>query len=180
MKRADQLSDCLSEIRREPKSEHSWRTFYRLAQPAITIFLRYLGANPENAKDLTQQVFLIFLERSPWSNNWSKLPPDGKTLVSWLKTVARNLFIDEMRSTKREVFTLGQVLENEEFQTGSRAGFESKEINLILPQLEPEEQLLLVYRLMGFNLRQIADILEISESAVGTRFHRLKKKIQKM
>ena len=168
---------AVEKVRRDPESEDAWIAFYNGFQPPLTYFLRYLGAGRESAREITQQTFVKLLESSPWSLDWSKLP-DSSTILAWLKTVGKNLLIDRMRSPHHKQLSLEDLLDSQKVDEVNWSGFESEEINIILGCLKPEEQVFIVYRLLGFSLSQIAEVLKISKTAAGVRFHRIKEKIR--
>jgi RNA polymerase sigma-70 factor (ECF subfamily) len=69
-----------------------WRPVYA--------FLRRQGAHPEAARDLTQGVFLMLLER----NDIASIDPARGSFRSWLRTLARRYFLKQLawgRARKR-------------------------------------------------------------------------------
>ncbi len=59
-------------------------------------FLRYLGCEPQLAEDLTQDTFLRAIQHEIGSR-------EPSAAMSWLRTTARNLFVDELRRQRRRV-----------------------------------------------------------------------------
>ena len=64
-------------------------------QRGIWRYLRYLGCESTQAEDLTQEAFLAVLRKPPSIQ-------DPSALASYLRTVARNLFIARLRRAKIE------------------------------------------------------------------------------
>ena len=64
-------------------------------QRNIWRYLRYLGCEPADAEDLTQEAFLAVLRKPPTLQ-------DSSVLASYLRTVARHLFISRLRKARIE------------------------------------------------------------------------------
>lgn len=185
MLHSSKLEQCIEKLRsqatsvapKSPLEEELWSQFYQLIYPAIAFYLVSVGAKRDSLPDVIQSSFMKFLASSPWSNDWKRLP-DPPVVIRWIKTTSRNALRDSERKTAREIFDGEENLEEQ--VAPEPIGSELDGLNEFMSTLSPEDQLLIVYRLMGFSLKEISENLGITVSAAGTRFHRLKQKLQEM
>ena len=123
--------------------------------------------NPEDAKDLTQEVFLKAFQQIPQQDGDLQLEP-------WLYRVAVNACLDHIRASKRHVTT---PLSDQEEQASTTDVFEQAEtthlVEEALSQLSERHRLVLVLKdLHGFRHEEIAEVLGISRGAAETLLHR--------
>ena len=129
---------------------------YRLA-------LSYLKSRAD-AEDVTQQVFLRLLEYQ------RKITP-GKER-SWLAAVTANLCRDTLRSTVRrftEPLSEELVFQDED---------QSEVFRAVMELGEQERAAVYLYYYEGYDTREIAQILKISQTAVTTRLSRARKHLK--
>ncbi|MBL9136854.1 MAG: sigma-70 family RNA polymerase sigma factor [Verrucomicrobiales bacterium] len=69
------------------------QSFYQTYRYPVYVFLRRLGETAENADDLTQMLFLKFIQ----GESLGTLDQNKGRLRDWLKTAARRMQIDEVR-----------------------------------------------------------------------------------
>lgn len=104
------------------------------AAPALRAYALSLSRNESRADDLVQETML-----KAWKNH-ARFEP-GTNLQAWLSTILRNLFISELRKTKREVEdvdgTIAGTLSVEPSQ-GDR--LEVRDLQAAMGRLTPEQR----------------------------------------
>jgi RNA polymerase sigma-70 factor (ECF subfamily) len=150
---------------------------YDLAAPAIHGFLVKLCRDPALADDLTQEVFLrIHRARAVYR--------PGAPVLPWAYAIGRRLYLDVVRSRKREVTSL----DDDDNGRRSDPGIESPEARaddlVAARRLEHEIERVLgsmpesratAFRLLkqeGLSVAEAAAVLGATESAVKLRAHR--------
>lgn len=81
-------------LRQERDTEAIFEEFRQRYHAALWRFLKHL--DPKNYEDLEQEVWIKFLLNAP---------PDAKSLLGWLYTVGRNLFVTAKRLRGADVVT---------------------------------------------------------------------------
>ncbi|MHB1163006.1 MAG: RNA polymerase sigma factor [Minisyncoccota bacterium] len=135
-------------------------------------------SNPERVKDLTQDTFLKawdYVHAGNEIHNWK----------SFLYRILNNLIIDEYRRKKEE--SLDAILDDSPTQAnsavavGSRAEKEAElddallieRIRAFIPKLPETYRVTLTLRYIdGFSIKEIADMLGVSENVASVRTHR--------
>ena len=135
-------------------------------------------SNPERVKDLTQDTFL-----KAWDYVYA-----GNEIHNWrsfLYRILNNLIIDEYRRKKEQ--SLDALLENSPVQAhnvvsvGSRAEKEKQlddemlieRIRTFIPKLPEAYRTTITMRYIdGFSIKEIAEMLGISENVAAVRSHR--------
>lgn len=150
---------------------------YDLAAPAIFGFLLRLCRDPSQAEDLTHDVFMkIHLARGMYRLHSDVMP--------WAYTIARNLFLDSVRSRKRRPISLEARQEERQSDPGIAAtdagADEVVEARQLVQKIErvlndlPESQAT-AFRLLkqeGLSIVEAAAVLGVTEVAVKLRAHR--------
>ena len=152
---------------------------YRDHYKHILNYLKLRTRNLEDAEDLTAIVF---------EKAWKKIADfrwQGVSYRSWLFTIARNSLIDYHRKNKKskqetdiektdqaqlesKVDLLAELLEQEE----------ERDLFLAIAGLSQEDQYLIFYKYFEeLSNNEIADRLGLTHSNVGTKLHRLRKKL---
>lgn len=138
--------------------------------------------NQTVAEDLTSEVFekvLISLSDFRWQ---------GITVSAWIFKIARNHIIDYYRKSDKYKGdkSLEEVINFVESKIPSvdiEAEADEEEVELYdaLRELDEEEQYLIYYKFFEeLSNKQIADIIDLSETNVGTKLHRTRRKLQKI
>jgi len=162
----------------------AWEEIVRLYQRRIyNVCYRFAGA-PEDAEDLTQEVF-IKMYRTLKSYDASK-----GALITWVTTVARNLLVDHFRRSKHDrmtdslesapagddnALTLAEQLPD--LGPSPDAGVETQEtqraVHQALQKLSPELREAVILRdLQDLEYREIAHVLRVPEGTVKSRINR--------
>lgn len=165
---------------------------YDLASPAVLSFLKGLCRDPQQAEDLTQETFLrIHRARG--------LFRPGARVLPWAYTIARRLFLDEVRARRSEkIFPAGggtsfgrdgsagggvdqteaaRALETASTGPSAEDLFADQELSRALDQALarlPEAQAS-AFRLLkgeGLSVAEVAGIMGTTKGAVKLRAHR--------
>lgn len=126
--------------------------------------------NPQDVQDVLQEVMLKVLQKMPEFH-------DSEHEKAWLLRVTINLCKDMLRFRFRHQYIQLDELEIEAVDTDDRQLLQE------IIQLPPRWRIVLILHYVeGYSLKEIADILAVSENAVKKRMQRakagLKKKLQ--
>ena len=153
-----------------------WDFIYQSTLPNLYNYFLYRTGNEKIAEDLSS----ITVERA-WSNKLG-YRSDLASVQSWVFGIARNVFREYLREHRRYTSKL-VPLETEDSQTDlfDRDKFEAKILlkRLIAMLPENEQELVALKYGAGLNNREIAQLLHISESNVGTRLCRTVESLRK-
>ncbi len=156
----------------------SFNTLVWRWQPAIYRFtLRYLG-DSEDARDVTQKIFIKVYKSLHTLN-------DPARFKAWLYRIAVNMCKDERkRHRNREFLSLDAVEEHRDLpdsQIGDKRSnpgenLHRRDLHRLLNEalaLLPGEQctVIIMKEFQGLKFREIAEILEISENTVKSRMY---------
>ena len=137
----------------------------------LSNFCLYLTGNQTLAQDLSQEIYVKLLE------NITALP-NPNYVVPWVYRIARNHYIDFLRSSANKKVVYMDVLP-ESVQLAH-----NDTINMELPEslqsLEADDRFLLVIVYVeGCSYKEAAEILNVTEHTVRSRLYRLKRKFPK-
>jgi RNA polymerase sigma-70 factor, ECF subfamily len=140
------------------------------AQPALFLFCFHLTHNRQLAEDLTHDSLLKAL-------NSIKDLKNREQFKAWLKKIARNLYLDYLKSAQ----TRHQVLVEDYDNVGLEQGVEISDSQLdtfkILNSLPEEDRSILVLiDIQECSYTEAAQILEIPEGTVKSRLSRARDK----
>ena len=147
------------------QTREEFEAFYRDTAPALLRYIRRVAGNSSTAEDILQNAYIRLLGRP-------SLPETG--LRAYLYTVATNLIKDEWRRQARERrwWQLHSVAESYSIDPGL-----SSDMALLMKVLKPRERALLWLAYgEGFDHREIALILHVSERSVRVMLHRVRNK----
>jgi RNA polymerase sigma factor (sigma-70 family) len=151
-----------------PRSE-GFAELYERTFPRVYGYVASLLRDRSAAEDVTAQAF----ERA-YRKRLTYRPSRG-SMDAWLFGIARNAALDELRKRKRRA-----KLEGDPEDTGSLAPEDQAELALrrevvraALASLDGQERDLIALKFAGgLSNGEIARVLRMSESNVGTRLHR--------
>lgn len=126
------------------------------------------------AEDLTQDIFLKLISRLASFRNHCRFE-------SWLNIVAYNFCLDEMRSHKRRreiAMEYGLQFENDEPVQNEHDEVDHLKKTVIFLTLDEQNLLRMRYN-HNLSIREIAEHLKISESAIKMRLLRTKARVRK-
>ena len=164
---AELVRQCLSGV------EDGWRAFVdRFRKPIWRIAYRFT-ATPDDADELTQDIFMRLLTVLPRYN------PTG-ALGAWVRQVATNVSIDFYRRRRRAPLVLAEEQMPEvaapawrQPDTLAERREEAARVRRLLDGLPPELAEPVVLRdLMDFDYPEIAERLGIPLGTVKSRIHR--------
>lgn len=131
--------------------------------------------NQEKAQDLTHDIFLKLIVKIGSFKETSKFS-------TWLYSITYNYCMDQIRTgKKRTEVGLHDNLDISDDNDSELMDFQSNEINRSLKQLASDERAILQMKYQeDFSIKEIADTLRITESAVKMRLMRSKEKLKKI
>jgi len=125
------------------------------------------------SEDLTQEVFIKILK---YKSSYKK-----GNFVSWMYTIARNIFSDYYQKQKRERTSL---LEENQIDFNQISSIDNKKEELAYLQTclqeltVSERELIVMHKVQGIKYQQISEIIGSSENAVKVKTHRVLKKLR--
>lgn len=132
--------------------------------------------NQEKAEDLTHDIFLKLIVKIGTYKESSKFS-------TWLYSITYNYCMDQIRVGKKktEVALTDNVDISDEDDDAELMDFHSSELIKSMKQLPSDERALLQMKYQeDFSIKEIAETLDISESAVKMRLLRSKEKLKKL
>ena len=137
----------------------------------------YITKDSEKAQDYTQDIFIKmfarldrFQERSSFS--------------TWLYSISHNYCMDQLRMSKR--MTTDRLTDDMDYRYSGTDESEEKEYSLqqltrVMNSLPPQEAMLLRMKYQdGLEIRQIAQQLNLNDSAVKMRLKRSRDKVRQL
>jgi RNA polymerase sigma-70 factor (ECF subfamily) len=154
----------------------TFAALYERTFPRVYAYVASLLRDRSAAEDVTAQAF----ERA-YSRRGSYRKRRGSP-EAWLFGIARNAALDELRRRRRRA-----TLESEPEDAGAPSADDHAELALrreavraALAALDGHERDLIALKFAGgLSNAEIAKVLELSETAVGTRLHRTMTKLRK-
>ncbi len=132
------------------------------------------AAAPQDRDDLFQEIV---------GELWGSFPryDPARAFSTWMVRVALNVSIDSRRRAwRRSRERTGDLSLDSQAAVPSHPREESlEELRRVLDSLHEGERALLLLHLEGYSHREIAEVLGISESNVGTRLSRLRERLRR-
>jgi RNA polymerase sigma-70 factor (ECF subfamily) len=130
----------------------------------------------EDQKDLEQEIVIqLWKSFDSYNSNYK--------LSTWIYRVAMNVAISSFRKSKRDKSatvplqeSIFQAVGEEPDELDDRRRF----LHYFMEQLDPLNKEILILYLEDYNYREIADIVGITESNVGTKINRLKTRMKEL
>lgn len=168
----------MSESKEAKSARDSFAELYDENLDKVYRYIWFKVNNVQVAEDLTSTVFEKVLV------NFGKYSSDKARFSTWIFSIARNVVIDYYRvNIKKQAIPSEELIEipsddlppEEEIEKGE----EVKKLQDCLKQLLWDEQEIVRLKFWAeFNNRQIAEMLGISETNVGTKLYRAVKKLR--
>lgn len=153
--------------------------FYEQYMPKIFRYIRYRVSNIQLTEDLTSATFEKAL------TGFSKYSSDRAKFSTWIFAIARNVVIDHYRVSGRRETTrvLEEATEIPSADSSPEEKLEQKvelqSLQLYLAGLsEAEREIIQLKFGAELNNRQIAKMLGLSETNIGTRLYRAVRKLR--
>jgi RNA polymerase sigma-70 factor, ECF subfamily len=137
-------------------------SLFQKLYPSLFRYLHRLTGDADIADDIAQEAFVRLLRQSL---------PEAE-VRPWLFTVAMNLVRDHARKVERRqrllttapVLVSTPALPDEALEKSERVG----SVRVLLEQLSPRDQQLLLMREEGFKYDEIARVIGVAPASVGT------------
>jgi RNA polymerase sigma factor (sigma-70 family) len=156
--------------------------FFREHYGRVYGLLYRVTGNPQDAEDLSQELFLQLAHRQPpvW---------DTPVTAGWLWKAATHTALNALRGARRRASREGRaaredlpvrlVSEREEDPAGSVLRNEQRAaVRDALGQLKPQESTLLLARHSGLSYAEVAAALDINPTSVGTLLARAERRFK--
>lgn len=151
------------------KSEHQKTLDNMVSEiPRLRRFARYLAKDSNYADDLVQDCLVRAVEKI---HTWQ----EGTNLRAWLFVILKNVFLNNLRISKREIIT--DFSEENEIPLTAPAAQESsialKELNRQFQKLSHDHQeILFLIAVEGFKYDEAAEILKLPIGTIRSRLAR--------
>lgn len=163
-------------------ARHDPRAFaplYERYAPAIYRFCYRKVGDPDQANDLTAQVFVKAIERIH-----RYAPRKNATFRSWLFTIARNTITDGWRRHRPTtgIEPVAGILVDAD-RGPEHLAIEREEaiaVSQLLSELPNNQRAVVELRLAGLSTREIQSTLSMSESAVKSSQHRAYRRLREL
>ena len=155
-------------------TEQQWQKIYRDTVYSLYGYMaKRTGGIRELTEDIVQESYLRAL------HSWKrKSLPDSP--IAWLKRVAHNILIDYLRQKRKDV----KVNMDHNPDTGTRSSadqFKSLETFLAISSLgRKKAKILEAFYYDGMSVREIADMMSISERAVEGQLRRARRSLKSL
>ncbi len=168
----------MSTVKQDKSSGDAFAQLYDEYLDKVYRYIQYRVNNMHLAEDLTSSVFEKALA------NFARYSSDKASFSTWIFAIARNTVIDYYRvDGKRHTVPVEEAVDKPSGDLSPEEEFEKKEevrkLRMCLAQLPNEEHEIIRLKFGAeLNNRQIAKILGLSESNVGTRLYRAVRKLR--
>lgn len=159
----------------------AFAALYRMYLPTIYKFLFYRVGNKAQTEDMTAEVFLRAL-RKIGDFTWT-----GAEFGAWLLRIARNLVLDEAKSSRARLEVLDDALPEEAAGAAPTAesavmeNLTNEEVYRAIKRLRPDQQEIITMRfLQGMNVSDVAKVMGKKEGTVRTLQFRGLKALEKI
>ncbi|MFC1724405.1 RNA polymerase sigma factor [candidate division KSB1 bacterium] len=148
-----------------------FKDLYESYAEEVYRFAFWLAGNRFDAEDITSETFIRAWVRSKKIHT--------ETLKAYLFTIARNVYLDQQRKTKRQVVLEDVYLDPAPaIDKKIELQHEIKEIQSFLQNLpEIDRAAFVLYVQHELPYEEISRVLELSLSAVKIKIHRVRKKL---
>ena len=137
-------------------------------QEPLLRFCVYLAGNPQLAQDLCQDTLVQVLTRL-------KQLKEPERFQSWLFKIAKNLFLDHLRQASHRDYEPIESVTEAPLAGDPQACQKVLEIQQALAGIPAEDRaLLLLVDLEGYSYAEAARTLDLNESAIPSRLHRIR------
>lgn len=151
-----------------PAGSRDFVGWYREEHPRLAAALRYLGAGPEEANDLTAEAFSRALER------WERVTIMGSP-TGWVFEVAMNLLRRQGRRARLEAVLLGRHAARSVVD-GPRG--EVWDAVRCLP--DRQRRAVVLYYALDLSYTDVARSMGVSEGTVGATLHDARKGLARL
>jgi RNA polymerase sigma-70 factor (ECF subfamily) len=132
--------------------------------------------NQAKAEDFTHDIFLKLIVKIGTFKETSKFS-------TWLYSITYNFCMDQIRVSKKnqEVALEGDYEPADDYEDQDLMQMQGSQLNKSLEKIPSDEKALILMKYQDdFSIKEIADTLKITESAVKMRLLRSKEKLRKL
>lgn len=156
---------------------------YRMYLPNVYKFLYYRVGSKAQAEDMTAEVFLRALRKIE-TFTWT-----GADFGAWLMRIARNLVLDEAKSSRARLEVVSDEMPEERTETRSERAaehsaienFTNVEVYKAIKKLRPDQQEVITLRFLhGMGVGEVAKLMDKKEGTVRTLQFRGLKALEKI
>lgn len=151
---------------------------YDIYADRIYRHIYYRTGNVEDARDLTQEVFM---------KAWQGLPKYKRTktpFLGWLFTISHNRIIDFYRTKKNYAYLNDEIIMETREKSPEKLAedqFTQQKVRRVILQLPAEQQQVIIMSFIeGFEYSEIAAALNKSEGNIRVIIHRALKKMREI
>ncbi|HEV2728130.1 MAG TPA: sigma-70 family RNA polymerase sigma factor [Solirubrobacterales bacterium] len=158
-----------------PAADVAFDRLYRSSRDDVYAYVASLLRDEAAAEEVTAAAF----ERAYRKRH--RFDPERGEPRAWLFGIARNAALDELRRRGRQAELTAEPTDVEGVRLDESAEHSQRRlaVSAALEQLEPRERELIALKFFaGLENREIARVLEISESNAGTKLHRAMTKLR--
>ena len=164
--RRKQLNDELLVIRCQQGDSEAFGQLVGLWQEHLWRYAFKVTGSRTTAWDIVQETWCSVIKGLGRLKDVSVFP-------SWLFRIANNKCADWARRQQRQSRLHSRLEDNRKPQASEKVNQKADALHTAMAKLEPERRALIVLRYSeGFNVRQIAEILNIPQGTVKSRLHR--------
>jgi len=146
--------------------------FHRYKTPVYQYYMRR-SKNIELSKDLTQTVFERILK-------YKESYKEDYLFKAWIFRIASNVYMDHFRENKMHITDLDQVneLRGEEIVEDHKDSKYTIVQKAMYKLSDTDREIIQLAKFENLKIKEVAAILDLSESAVKVRVHRIIKRLR--
>ncbi len=145
---------------------------YNQTERTLYAYILSIARNHDETLDLMQETYIKIMSSA------HLYKPMGKPLA-WMFTIAKNLYLSELRKTKREINFETERVEDDLSFSYVKDYEDRIVLETALNILDAEErEIVLLYAVSGMKHREIADSIGLKLSTTLSKYHRALKKIR--
>ena len=156
--------------RAQKGDQGAFAEIYKRYQPCVYRYVYYRVADVSTAEDLTAAVFVRVVEKL------GGFRYEGRPLLSWLYTIARNIIIDHRRGSdaSRLVSLEEEIVDSSgDVERAVERRLTQDRLAVALADLTEEQQQVIILRFVeGMTLKEVGRLLDKSTGAVKALQHR--------
>lgn len=159
--------------------QESFKEVYRVVFPVVMRVAYHVTYDMDASEDICQEAFVRFFDRGLTF-------PSVDEAKYWLIRVTKNLSINYVKRKGREVVAVDRIKRQPlpAMKSGEETMINDETCNLVREAIQrlPEKlrAVLVLKEYSDLNYKEIASILNISESNVKVRVHRAKQQLEKL
>jgi RNA polymerase sigma-70 factor (ECF subfamily) len=172
--RSRAVSATLVEEMRQPSSLERFEALYRSSRDDVYAYVATLLRDRAAAEDVTAQAFERAYRKQ---RTFDRRRGEAR---AWLFGIARNAALDELRRRKRLATLSAEAPEEADDGESAEVELRRTAVRTALASLSARDRELIALKFhAGLSNGELARVLGVSESAAGTRLHRVIEKLRK-